>query len=105
LRALQFDPQVFKKDSGSAKSKGVDITLTKDVLSHAFFNNYDQAVLVAGDADYVPLIHEVKRLGKNVYVAFFGTGFGLAREIPLVADMFFDFTETFFQVWRRAAKG
>jgi hypothetical protein len=48
---LGFTPQVFKKDRGQSKSKGVDITLTKDVLSHAFMSNYDVAVLVAGDAN------------------------------------------------------
>jgi len=41
------------------------------MLSHAFLNNYDVATLIAGDADYVPLVEEVKRLGKVVYVLFF----------------------------------
>jgi len=101
LRRLQFDPQVFKKASGAAKSKGVDITLTKDMLSHAFLNNYEAAVLIAGDADYLPLIEEVKRRGKTVCVAFFGPGFGLAPELPLVADRFFDFTRLFIELWTK----
>ena len=71
LRDLGFDPLVFKKPSGNVKSKGVDITLTKDMLSHAFSDHYDDAVVVAGDGDYIPLIEEVKRQGKRVYVAFF----------------------------------
>jgi uncharacterized LabA/DUF88 family protein len=70
LRSLGFHPEVFKKVRAQEKAKGVDIALTKDFLSHAFLNNYDVAVLVAGDGDYVPLITEVKRLGKIVYVAF-----------------------------------
>lgn len=69
LWRIGFHPEVFKKTKGR-RSKGVDITLTKDVLSHAFLNNYDLAVLIAGDADYLPLINEVKRIGKLVYLVF-----------------------------------
>ena len=52
-------------------SKGVDIALTCDMLSHASHDNYDVAVLIAGDGDYVPLVDEVKRLGKLVHLVFF----------------------------------
>ena len=99
LRALGFDPQVFKKTSG--KSKGVDITLTKDMLSHAFRDHYQVAVLIAGDRDYVPLIEETKRCGKRVHVGFFDReGLGLAEEVKLVADLFVDLTEGFVRLWR-----
>jgi uncharacterized LabA/DUF88 family protein len=64
LWALGFDPHVFKKARQEEKAKGVDIALTKDMLSHAFRNNYEIAVLYAGDGDYVPLVEEVKSLGK-----------------------------------------
>ena len=37
LRALVFEPEVFAKVAG--KSKGVDITLARDVLSHGFRDN------------------------------------------------------------------
>src|SRR4051794_12186407 len=45
-------------------AKGVDISLTKDMLVQAFLGNYDIAVLVAADGDYLPVVEEVKRLGK-----------------------------------------
>lgn len=87
LRYLRFDPQVFKKSPRQQKSKGVDITATKDMLRHAYANNYDGTALIAGDGDYIPLVDEVKRRGKNVFVAFFATpSLGLNREIALVAD-------------------
>ena len=41
------------------------------MLSHAFRDNYEVAVLVAGDGDYVPVVQEVQRLGKIVFVWFF----------------------------------
>ncbi len=52
--------------------KGVDIQLTTDLLTHSFKNNYDVAVLVAGDSDYVGALQAVKDNGKNVEVALFG---------------------------------
>ncbi len=99
LRDLKFDPQVFKKDKATQKTKGVDVTLTKDMLSGAFRDNYDAAVLVAGDADYLPLIREVKRLGKLVCGAFF-TGSGLSPEIPLTCDHFWELDVDFAAAWR-----
>jgi uncharacterized LabA/DUF88 family protein len=59
IRECGFNPTVFKKQK--EKSKGVDITLAKDLLINSFFDNYQVAVLIAGDADYVPLVDEVKR--------------------------------------------
>jgi uncharacterized LabA/DUF88 family protein len=101
LRQIGFDPEVFKKEAQKEKAKGVDIALTKDVLAGAFLNNYEIAVLIAGDGDYVPLIKEVKRLGKLVYVAFFAVdGLGLNPEMPIVADDFVDLEQDFCQTWK-----
>jgi uncharacterized LabA/DUF88 family protein len=98
---LGFHPEVFKKSAKHNKTKGVDIALTKDVLSHAFLGNYQVALLVAGDADYVPLVQEVKRLGKLVYVAFFEDD-AIAQDLRLAADRFFGMREFFLDHWRPA---
>jgi hypothetical protein len=34
IRDLGFNPEVFKRDADQKKAKGVDIALTKDMLSH-----------------------------------------------------------------------
>ncbi|MFC1948618.1 NYN domain-containing protein [Chloroflexota bacterium] len=52
--------------------KGVDIQLTTDLLTHSYKNNYDAAILVAGDSDYVGAVQAVKDNGKNIEVALFG---------------------------------
>ena len=65
--------------------KGVDIQLTTDLLTHSFKNNYDDAVLVAGDTDYVGAIQAVKDNGKNVEVALFGKE-RTSRPLREVAD-------------------
>jgi uncharacterized LabA/DUF88 family protein len=80
-----FSPVVFHKPKPDKKAKGVDIALTKDMLMHAFFGNYEIAVLVSGDGDYVPVVEEIKRLGKRVVVAFF-TDEGLNPELRRAAD-------------------
>lgn len=93
LRDMSFAPVVFRKEK-NRNSKGVDIALTKDVLSHAFRGNFEIAVLVAGDADYLPLVEEVQRLGKLVYIWFYAdvkVG-GLNPALRLASDHFYDIT-------------
>ena len=41
----------LRAPADTRRSKGVDIILTKDMLSHAFPGNFDAALLVAGDGD------------------------------------------------------
>jgi uncharacterized LabA/DUF88 family protein len=98
LWSLGFTPLVIKKAKKQRKAKGVDIALTKDLLSHAFMGNYDVAVLIAGDADYVPVVEEVKRLGKRVIVSFF-EGSSLGLELRLAGDEFYDISSAFATAW------
>ncbi|MFW9828414.1 MAG: NYN domain-containing protein [Candidatus Thorarchaeota archaeon] len=49
-----------------AIEKKVDIKIAIDVISFAYEDKYDTAVLVTGDGDFVPVIKKVKRLNKNV---------------------------------------
>jgi hypothetical protein len=101
IRALGFEPKVFKKERRSQKTKGVDISLAKDFLSHAYLDNYDVAVLFAGDADYLPLVEEVKRQGKVVCVSFFRDA-GMSRFLRLAADEFVALDDAFEWAWRNA---
>lgn len=96
-----FQPEVFKKQAKEEKAKGVDIALTKDMLSHAFMDNFDVAVLIAGDGDYVPLVNAVQRLGKLVYVSFFSSE-GLNPQLRLASDTFFSMDDVFRSCWSPA---
>jgi len=88
LWGLKFHPEVFHKKRNE-KTKAIDITLAKDLLSHAFLDNYDTCILVAGDRDYVPVVEEVKRIGKNVWLAFLDCPEGgLSEELRLASDYF-----------------
>ena len=102
LWKLGFSPHVFKKSRRDTKAKGVDIAMTRDLLSHAHLDNYDVAVIVSGDGDYVPVLEEVKRLGKVVYVVAFASN-GLSPELRLCSDMFFDMESFFVSKWSQPA--
>jgi NYN domain len=98
LFELRFTPKVFKRTK-TRRSKAVDISLATDMLGHAYRGDYDVAVLFAGDGDYVPLVEEVKRLGKNVRVAFFEES-GLSDDLRLAADTVMYPDEFFLGVWK-----
>ena len=98
IRELGFSPHVFKKHRREDKAKAVDVTLTKDLLVNAFFNNYDVAVLIAGDGDYVPVVEELKRLGKVLYLAFY-EGYGLSPELHMASDHFFEMGQEMMRQW------
>src|SRR6202451_1486782 len=87
LWKIGFTPKVFKKPKKEEKSKGVDIALCTDMLTHAFQNHFDAAVLMTGDADYRPLIGRVKSLGKSVYLWFFeSAAHGMSPELKVESD-------------------
>ena len=54
--------------SGGAIEKKVDIIITNDIISLAYKNLYDTAVLIPGDGDFVPVVRKLKELDKNVEV-------------------------------------
>lgn len=54
--------------------KGIDVQIAVDMLSLAYSDCYDVGILVSGDADYVKMVEEVKRLGKHLEVAYFSMG-------------------------------
>lgn len=78
-------PCVFSKPK-NRKAKGVDIQLTVDILTHAYQDNCDTVYLMSGDGDYVPVLEEVQRLGKQVFISAFSSG--LNPKLRLMADSF-----------------
>jgi len=88
LKSLEIEaPRVFKKPRGRG-SKQVDISLATDMLTHAHRKNYDVAILVAGDADYIPLVDAVMAEGACVVLWFIESG--LSAALKRKADYYFD---------------
>jgi uncharacterized LabA/DUF88 family protein len=76
--------------------KGVDIQLATDMITHSFKDNYDVAVLVAGDNDFVGALQSVKDNGKNVEVALFGKE-SSSRQLRMVSDRVVTLNSRFFK--------
>lgn len=53
------------------EEKGVDVNLAVDMLSGAYQDRYDTAILVSSDGDFAPLVNEVKRRSKRVEYVYF----------------------------------
>lgn len=51
--------------------KGDDIYIATDMVSFAYEDQFDTAILVSGDGDFVPTIKRVQKLGKRVENAYF----------------------------------
>ena len=69
---LRMGRLVYPPSAGARPNeKGVDVKLATDMLLHASRDNYDVAVLVSGDTDFVDVVQGVKDLGKNVEIALF----------------------------------
>jgi hypothetical protein len=55
-------------------SKGVDIQLAVDALSHVYKDNVEAVYIMSGDGDFLPLLEEALRQGKQVYLSAFSGG-------------------------------
>ena len=62
-QADESRPQVIQK--------GVDVQLAVDALDLAHTNRYDVAVLVTGDADFLPLVRRIASLNRPVLLVYF----------------------------------
>lgn len=84
LRVNKLEPVIFRKRKG--KEKRVDIAIAREMLINAFNGNYDLALLVAGDEDYVDLVNDLKRLGIRVIGSFYDIA--LSEHLKLAVDHF-----------------
>lgn len=50
------------------EEKGTDVNIATHLLTKAFHNSYDTAIIVSGDTDYIPVMDVLNTLGKSVVV-------------------------------------
>ncbi len=86
LRDNGFEGQLYWTAKGQ-KEKRVDLAVAREMLIQGFNKNYHTAVLVAGDADYLDLVQDLKRLGRTVCGLFYD-GDALAPDLRLACDHF-----------------
>lgn len=75
--------------NGVFQEKGVDVHMAVDVLTGAYDDVYDTAVLVSSDTDLIPAVHGVRRKGKKVeYIGFaHRPSFGLIKNVNLTTTL------------------
>jgi uncharacterized LabA/DUF88 family protein len=60
-----------KHADGRIKQKGVDTLIAIDMVTKAYQNHFDVAVLLAGDDDFLDVVKAVKNAGKQVFGFYF----------------------------------
>ena len=57
-----------------------------EMVAHAYKNNYDVAIVVSGDRDFVPAIQHIQSAGKRVEVAAYSDAF--SNEMLKMCDVY-----------------
>jgi uncharacterized LabA/DUF88 family protein len=105
IREAGFEPDVVREVKDLAqqrqnqltqngvliKAKGVDVSLSVRMLEDAYHGNYEWCILATSDADYLPVIRAVRRMGKQVFVIGY-------REATAKDSPFLFLPETFYEV-------
>ena len=84
---IRKKPLQFTEKKGVFQ-KGVDVQLAVDLVTNAYLNTYDIAVLFSGDIDLLESIKTVKGLGKQVII--FSHYHNMAQEMIRESDIFID---------------
>ena len=58
-------------DKSDPHEKNVDTQISSDMVAHAALGQYDTAILVSNDGDYLSAVTNTKKLGKRVELLFF----------------------------------
>ncbi len=96
LRSIGFTVRTAKKKKRTnhatgkpmAIEKGVDVCLATELISLAFRNTYDLAIIVSGDRDFLEAVRIVKSLGKIIVIASFPQN--TASDLKAEADKYVD---------------
>ncbi len=90
----QVVPVIFKKLAKTNKTRQVDIQITIDMMRFAHNPSIDLLYLMSGDGDYLPLLQEVMRNGKQVFVSALSSG--LNAKLRHSIDEFHDLDPVLF---------
>ena len=77
-----------KDGTGPLKQKGVDVKLAVDMITKA--NQYDFAILLAGDADFIESVVQIKDAGKRIFGIYFPDH--ISKDLYAILDARIDIT-------------
>ena len=96
IARMSYDPE-------TGTQKEVDVALACEVLSQAYTNSYDIAILVSGDRDFRPVIEQIQALGKKAEVA--GFSMSTSKVLSMSCDVFHNMDRVpLFYLARRAVR-
>lgn len=72
--------------------KGVDVGLAIFATSEALQHRYEKLLLIAGDGDFIDLVHEIQQSGRTVCVV--GTPETISESLKEISDRVIDITDT-----------
>ena len=81
--------------NGIYKQKGIDVLMSWDIVDKCFGKQIAHAILVAGDADFIPAIKRAKGYGAIVHL--FAHKESVNRTILCEVDEFYELNEEFFR--------
>jgi len=94
---------IWKQRGDIMVEKGVDVMLATDLVTNAYNDHYDTAIVVSGDADFYPALQAVKDVGKHIEVAAFDMN--MSAESARVSDVVQKFNKTWFTgLWMTRAQ-
>ena len=79
-------PYYAHREEQGLEQKGVDVKLALMMVDEAEKDRFDTAILLSGDADYIPAIELTQAAGKKVEMAAFGISAG--EDVRCAADLF-----------------
>lgn len=62
---------IKQRENWIFRQKGVDALIAVDMITKAYQNQYDVAVLISGDGDLIPVVDAVKSIGPRITGAYF----------------------------------
>lgn len=83
------------------RQKEVDVLLATDMLTHGYDGNMQQAILIAGDLDFRPIVEALVRRG--VFIEIWYEKKSGARELPGAADFGRELNFHVFYQWSTQA--
>jgi uncharacterized LabA/DUF88 family protein len=86
IRMPGYVKEGMSKDGPYLKEKGVDVGLALDALDFALDDEYDRAIIVSGDGDFIPLVRKFKDHSKGVTFSFYNNR--ASRYLKKLTDFF-----------------
>lgn len=109
LNYLERQPRidVIRGEVGkNNKEKCTDINIATGLLTKAFHNSYDVALLFSGDRDYKKVVREIRRMGKIIGVVTpAGESEEKAKDLANNADFHIILKEDFYKLYWDNPKG